>query len=61
MTAEIAAFILQLEKLLGNGKLKPIEYEVIGAVGFKEVLKALDIYNNRKGSTKKIVVRVADE
>ncbi|PMD60399.1 GroES-like protein [Hyaloscypha bicolor E] len=61
VTAEIAAFIPQLEKLLGNGKLKPIEYEVVGAVGFKEVLKALDVYNNRKGSTKKIVVRVADE
>ncbi|KAH8758558.1 chaperonin 10-like protein [Hyaloscypha sp. PMI_1271] len=61
VTAEIAAFIPQLEKLLGNGKLKAMEYEVIGAVGFKEVLKALDVYNNRKGSTKKIVVRVADE
>lgn len=61
VTTEIAAFIPQLEKLLVSGQLKPMEYDVIGDVGFKEVLKALDAYNNRKGSVKKIVVRVAEE
>jgi len=61
VTAEIAAFIPQLEKLLESGQLKPMEYDVVGDVGFKEVLKALDAYNNRKGSVKKIVVRVAEE
>jgi hypothetical protein len=61
VTAAIGAFIPQLEKLLDNGQLKPMEYEVIGDVGFKEVLKALDVYSNRKGSTAKILVRVAQE
>jgi hypothetical protein len=61
VTAAIAAFIPQLENLFENGQLKPMEYEVIGSVGFKEILKALDVYNNRKGSTKKIVVRIAEE
>jgi hypothetical protein len=61
VTAEIAAFIPQIEKLLESGQLKPMEYDVVGDVGFKEVLKALDAYNNRKGSVKKIVVRVAKE
>ena len=61
VTAEIAAFIPQLEKLLESGQLKPMEYDVVGDVGFKEVLKALDAYNNRKVSVKKIVVRVAEE
>jgi hypothetical protein len=61
VTSEIAAFIPQVEKLLESGQLKPMEYDVVGDVGFKEVLKALDAYNNRKGSVKKIVVRVAEE
>ena len=61
VTATIAGFIPQLEKLLESGQLKPMEYETIGDVGFKEVLKALDVYNNRKGSTKKILVKVAEE
>lgn len=61
VTAAIAAFIPQLESLLESGQLKPMEYETIGEVGFKGVLEALDAYNNRKGSTKKIVVRVAEE
>jgi hypothetical protein len=61
VTADIAVFIPQLEKLLLSGQLKPMEHDVVGNVGFKEVLKALDAYNNRKGSVKKIVVRVAEE
>jgi hypothetical protein len=61
VTSEIAAFIPHVEKLLESGQLKPMEYDVVGDVGFKEVLKALDAYNNRKGSVKKIVVRVAEE
>jgi hypothetical protein len=61
VTAEIAALIPQLENLLGSGQLKPMEYDVVGDVGFKEVLKALDAYKNRKGSSKKIVVRLAEE
>lgn len=61
VTAHIAAFIPQLEKLLQSGQLKPMGYEVVGGVGFKEVLKALDVYASRKSSEKKIVVRVAEE
>jgi hypothetical protein len=61
ITADIATFIPQLEKLLGSGQLKPMKYEVVGDVGFKGVLQAMDTYNNRKGSTSKIVVRVAKE
>jgi hypothetical protein len=61
VTANIAAFIPHLEKLLQSGQLKPMEYELVGDVGFKEVLKALDAYNNKKSSVKKIVVRVAEE
>lgn len=61
ITADIATFIPQLEKLLDSGQLKPMEYEIIGDVGFKGILQALDVYNNRKGGTSKIVVRVAKE
>jgi len=61
VTAAIATFIPQLEKLLESGQLKPMEYEVVGDVGIKEVLKALDFYQKKKGSTKKIVVKVAEE
>ena len=60
VTAEIAGYIPQLEKLIGSGHLKPMEYDAIGDVGMKEVLKALDAYNDRKGSVKKVVVRVAE-
>jgi hypothetical protein len=61
ITADIATFIPRLEELLGSRQLKPMEYEVVGDVGFKGVLQALDVYNNRKGSTSKIVARVAKE
>jgi hypothetical protein len=61
VTSEIAAFIPQLEKFLSSGLLKPIEYEVFGDVGVKEVLKGLDAFNGKKGGGKKIVVRVAEE
>ena len=61
ITADIATFIPRLEELLGSGQLKPMKYEVVGDVGFKGVLQALDVYNNRKGSTSKIVARVAKE
>ena len=61
VTAAIAGYIPQLENLLQSGHLKPMEYEIVGDVGFREVVKALEVYNNRKGSTKKIVVRLAEE
>lgn len=38
-----------------------MEYEVVGDVGFKEVLKGLDVYNGKKTGAKKIVVRLAEE
>jgi hypothetical protein len=61
VTSEIAALIPHLEKFLSSGLLKPMEYEVVGDVGVKEVLKGLDVFSGRKGGTKKIVVRLAEE
>jgi hypothetical protein len=61
ITSDIAAFIPQLEKFLAGGQLKPMEYEVVGDLGFKEVLKGLDVYNGKKAGAKKIVVRLAEE
>jgi hypothetical protein len=57
---EISSFIPELEKFLENGQLKPMQYEVVGDVGMNEVLKGLDAFQNKKGSEKKIVVRLAE-
>ena len=61
VTSNIASFIPKLEEWLKEVKLKPMEYVVVGDVGFKEVLKALDFYNGKKGGVKKVVVRLAEE
>lgn len=61
VTSDVAAFIPELEKFLASGQLKPMDYQVVGDVGFKEVLKGLDVFNGKKAGGKKIVVRLAEE
>jgi hypothetical protein len=55
----IKALIPKLEEYLAEGQLKPMEYELVGSIGVEEVLVALDAFNARKTSEKKIVVRLA--
>lgn len=55
----IESFIPKLEKYLGEGLLKPMEYDIVGDVGVEEVLKGLDAFRSRKGGEKKVLVRLA--
>jgi hypothetical protein len=61
VNSNIESFIPELETYLADGKLKPMEYEVVGGIGVGEVLTALEAFNTRKSSDKKIVVRIAVE
>lgn len=57
---DIAKYIVELQVLLDEGHLKPLDYVQIGDVGVGEVLKALEVFNTHK-SGKKIIVRLAEE
>lgn len=59
LNSHISSFIPKLEEYLEQGKLKPMEYDVVGNVGVGEVLAALDAFNAKKSGDKKIVVRIA--
>lgn len=61
MNKDLAEYIPKMEKFVESGLIKPMEFDVIGDIGFKEVNKALDAFNNKKGGEKKIVVRLAEE
>ncbi len=57
---DIEDFIPKLETLLAQGLLQPMEFEVVGELGFESVLNGLQAFNAKKSSVKKIVVRVAE-
>ena len=56
---KVAAYIPLLEKYLSTGALKPMEYEQVGDIGVEEILKGLVAFNTKKGSAKKMVVRLS--
>lgn len=58
--SDIAAIIVESQKLLETGKLKPLDYVQVGDVGVGEVLKALAAFNTHK-SGKKVIVRLTEE
>lgn len=54
-------YIPILAKLVENGKVKPLEYELVGDGGFEDIIKA---YKHKAGGAsgqRKIVVKVQDE
>lgn len=61
LNSNISSFIPKLEEYLEQGKLKPMEYDLVGNVGVEEVLPAFDAFNAKKSGDKKIVVRIATD
>jgi len=55
----IESYIPKLENYLGNGMLKPMEYDIV-ATEFEGVVKGIDALSAGKGGGKKIVVRLQD-
>lgn len=55
----IESYIPKLENYLGNGMLKPMEYDIEGT-GFEGIVKGIDALNAGKGGGKKIVVKLQD-
>jgi len=55
----IESYIPKLENYLGNGMLKPMEYDIVGTE-FEGVVKGINALSAGKGGGKKIVVRLQD-
>ncbi|KFY55512.1 hypothetical protein V496_06974 [Pseudogymnoascus sp. VKM F-4515 (FW-2607)] len=60
INGDIAGMIPELERFVGDGRLKPLGYVRVGEVGVGQILKALKAFSEHR-SGKKMVVRLAEE
>ena len=61
MNEDIASYIPKIVRYLEEGSLKPMEYQVVGGVGFESVAEAEKMLGEGKGGGKKLIVRLQDE